>query len=345
MIDWAAVMIELQHSPLDSGAVVCIEADGTVAWETPRKMHVRGSYDSSIHVRSIGGDGKGNATHLYIDGNPSKWLQGHNLVGSDDLVALMWDTFQRLCGLVDLNPTDIEKQKVRAGRYRVTRVDYNRMFELPTRGDVRSWLRAGEFKCKSRHGRPVNNRGTLTFGKGSSHWSVVCYCKADELNAGGSHKLPDEINENPEIHEWLDNKLRVELRLRSKKLKALDLENAFQLTPAVLWAQYRHFIGELDMSEQIELNSKQMMELPSKILGTYMLWKAGHDLKQMLANGTYYRHREQLMGLGIDINIRCDRRDDSNVIPMIRILEAKPAAIPAFFFDRGLIHQSARRAC
>lgn len=344
MIDWIAAMIELHHAPLDSGAVVCIESDGTVAWESPRKMHVRGSHESSLHVRSLGGDGKGNATHLYIDGNPSKWLQGHNLVGSDDLVALVWDSFQRLCGMLGLQPTDIEKQKVKTGRYRVTRVDYNRMFELPSRADVRAWLRAGEFKCKSRHGRPVNNRGTLTFGKGSSHWSVVCYCKADEITAGGSHKLPDDFN-SMDVHEWLDNKLRVELRLRSKKLKSLELENAYQLTPAALWALYRQFIGELDMSEQIELNNEQMMKLPRKVLGTYMLWKAGHDLKEMISNGTYYRHRTELMQLGIDINIRCDRRDDSNVVPMIRILEAKPAAVPSFFFDRGLIHHSARRAC
>lgn len=89
MIDWIAAMIELHHAPLSSGAVVCIEADGTVAWETPRKMLVRGSHDSTIHIRSVGGDGQGNATHLYIDGNPSKWLQGHNLVGSCDLVALV----------------------------------------------------------------------------------------------------------------------------------------------------------------------------------------------------------------------------------------------------------------
>ncbi|MCT7418396.1 phage/plasmid replication protein, II/X family [Pseudomonas aeruginosa] len=81
------------------------------------------------------------------------------------------------------------------GQYRVTRVDYNRMFELPSRADVRAWLRAGEFKCKSRHGRPVNNRGTLTFGKGSSHWSIVCYCKADEITSGGSHKLPEEFHQ------------------------------------------------------------------------------------------------------------------------------------------------------
>lgn len=344
MIDWIAALIELHHAPVSSGAVVCIEADGSVAWETPRKMHVRGSHDSTIHIRSVGGDGKGNATHLYVDGNPSKWLQGHNLVGSDDLVSLVFDVFQRLCALVGIVPTDIERQKVRAGQYRVTRVDYNRMFELPSRSDVRAWLRAGEFKCKSRHGRPVNNRGTLTFGKGSSHWSVVCYCKADEITAGGSHKLPEEICGDLEVIDWLDNKLRVELRLRSKKLKALGLEMANTLTPAALWALYRQFIGELDMSEQIELNTEQLLSLPNKVRGTYALWKQGFDLKDMMPNGTYYRHREVLMTFGIDINIRCDRRDDSNVVPMIRVLEAVPAKIPQFFFDKNLVHFSARRS-
>lgn len=342
MIDWIGAMIELHHTPLASGAVICVESDDSVAWISPRKMHVRGSHESSIHVKSVGGDGKGNATHLYFDGNPSKWLQGHNLVGSDDLVALMWDVFQRLCGRLKLTPTDIEKQKVKSGRYRLTKVDYNRMFELPSRADVRAWLRAGEFKCKSRHGRPVMDRGTLYFGKGSSHWLIACYCKADEIKGSGSHKLADEFNVQ-DVHEWLDNKLRVELKLRKKKLDALGIENAFQLTPAVLWALYRQFIGELDMSEQIEINSQQLIDLPSKVRGTYMLWKQGHDLHSMLSKSAYYRHRTELLALGVDINIRCDRRDDSNVIPMIRILEAKPAAIPAFFFDRGLIHQSARR--
>jgi len=184
----------------------------------------------------------------------------------------------------------------------------------------------------------------LTFGKGSSHWSLVFYCKADELTAGGSHKLPDEINGIPEIHEFIDNKLRAELRLRSKKLKSLELETAKSLTPAVLWALYRQFIGELDMSEQIELNSSKVLELPNWLRGTYMLWKQGHDLRSSLSKATFYRHRAELLSLGIDINIRCDRRDDSNVVPMIRVLEAVPAAIPQFFFDRGLVHSSTRRA-
>lgn len=343
MIDWTSLFIELNHAPIRSGAVICVEADGSLAWETPRKMQVRGSHESSMHIRSVGGDGKGNATHLYIDGNPSKWLQGHNLVGSDDLIALINDVFARLCRIFQLIPNDFERQKVRAGHYRVTRIDYNRMFELPSRADVRAWLRAGEFKCKSRHGRPVNDRGTLKFGKGSTHWQFTFYCKADEIAGKGSHKLAEEFVQIPEIHEFIDNKLRAELRLCSKKLISLGLQNGHSLTPAELWKQYRIFLGELDMSEQIELNSKQLLELPNKLRATYVLWKQGHDLSSMLSKPTYYRHRKELLALGIDINIRCDRRDDTNVVPMIRILEAKPAQIPAFFFEKNIVHHSTRR--
>ncbi|MDT4854153.1 plasmid replication protein [compost metagenome] len=156
--------------------------------------------------------------------------------------------------------------------------------------------------------------------------------------------MPEDFHQYPEIYEWLDNKLRVELRLRSKKLKALGLEMAKSLTPAALWALYRQFIGEIDMSEQIELKSDEVINLPNWLRGTYMLWKQGHDLRDSLSKATYYRHRAELLALGIDINIRCDRRDDSNVIPMIRVLEAKPAAIPSFFFEKKLVHFSTRRA-
>ncbi|WP_409937875.1 phage/plasmid replication protein [Pseudomonas aeruginosa] len=53
---------------------------------------------------------------------------------------------------------------------------------------------------------------TLTFGKDSRSLVDCCYCKADEITSGGSHKLPEKFHQYPEIYQWIDNKLRVELR-------------------------------------------------------------------------------------------------------------------------------------
>ena len=60
------------------------------------------------------------ATHLQISGNPSKFLQGHNVFGSDDVVALMSDVFDIVCQRFELQPTEQELCDVRSGNYELT---------------------------------------------------------------------------------------------------------------------------------------------------------------------------------------------------------------------------------
>lgn len=84
MIDWFTGILPCTHRPLPAGSVVSVDADGAVEWETVKRLTVRGSHESTMNVRSVGSDGEGRATHLYIDGNPSKFLQGHSVIGSDD---------------------------------------------------------------------------------------------------------------------------------------------------------------------------------------------------------------------------------------------------------------------
>ncbi|WP_275574863.1 phage/plasmid replication protein, II/X family, partial [Ventosimonas gracilis] len=85
------------------------------------------------------------------------------------------------------------------------------------------------------------------------------------------------------------------------------LQWAYNLTPEKLKSLFSQHVGGLDMSEQIELNSEQVFNLPAFIRGTYMLWKEGHDLRANLSEPTYYRHRALLKEHGIDIALRCDR--------------------------------------
>lgn len=344
MLDWFYCSMEIKHLPIKSGEVVCIEPTGEVAWASPRRLVVCGSHESSITVRSVGGDGQGNATHLEISGNPSKFLQGHNLVGSSDILALGYDVFIRLCGILGLQPNDLEKQKVKNGQWLVKNLHYNRMFELPTREDVRAWLRAGEFKAKSRHGRSTLKRGTLYFGEGSKRWKLACYCKADEINASKTHYLPDEFR-HPQVMSFIDNKLRVELRLFSNELHDLELTEAHKLTPDTLQTLFEKYVGSIEMNDQIELTNEQMLIMPRALQSTYLLWKGGHDLRARLAKPTFYRHRKELLPYGIDINLPCDRSEHaSNVIRLKTVLEAKPCQIPNVFFDNDFIHYSAKRA-
>jgi len=339
MIDWVSAALPLVHQPLNGGLVCKILPDETLDWSTRCALSVVGSHDSSIQVKSVGGDGQGMATHLYLHGNPSKFLQGHNIFGSDDLIPLVYDTFVRICDVLDLQPQLTELGAVRAGDFNLSRIDINYSFSLPTRSDVRAWLRAAEFKSKTRHGRPSMKGGTLYWGKSSRRWAIKAYSKGEEIEAP-KHRLPDQLRET-KLSKWADNKLRIELVLRSKQLKELNLETAKALMPARIKTLYRDYLGRLEMNEQIALSTEQQLEFPQRLRSTYILWRSGEDLRDTLPKATYYRHRKDLLGYGIDIALRRENKDRSNVVPLVRILEAEPAEIPSWAFSERLIHRSA----
>lgn len=343
MIDWVTAELPCVHDPIDSGFVFKVLPGGDIDWQTPCAHSVSGSYEASISIKSIGGNGAGQATHLLLKGNPSKFLQGHNVFGSDDIVSLMYDTYLKVCESLKLQPTLQELRAVKEGDYALKNLDINYSFELPTRADVRAWLRAMEFKAKTRHGRPSTKGGTLYFGKGTSRWKIKAYSKGEELEAGKKHGLPQPLHNTP-IKHWADNKLRVEITLLKKELQTIGIGKAKDLTVSMINELYRQYIGRIEMSEQIALSSEQQMELPTKYQSSYLLWNQGFDLRSVLPKTTYYRHRRALLEYGIDIALRKETKDRSNVVPLIRVLEAQPAQIPDWAYEMNLIHHSAK-AC
>jgi II/X family phage/plasmid replication protein len=340
VIDWVTVVLPCVHDPIDSGFVTKVLPGGEVDWQTPCRHSVEGSYSASITVRSIGATEGGQASHLLVSGNPSKFLQGHNIFGSDDLVALVYDTFIKICRSLDLTPTLDELREVKEGSYAVKNIDINRSFELNTRADVRAWLRAIEFKAKTRHGRPATKAGTVYFGLGTSRWKIKAYCKGEELEAGKKHRLPDAL-ENTPLKQWADNKLRIEVTLLSKELQERNIGKASDLTVSMIDELFRQYIGRIEMSEQITLSSEDQLALSMKYQSTYLHWNNGVDLRSILPKTTYYRHRKALLEYGIDIALTKETKQRSNVVPLIRILEAQPASIPQWAFDQDLVHPSA----
>lgn len=92
MIDWLSFEVHgVLHRPISGGALVAFDdATGNVEWKATRRKSVEGSASSTVHIRSADVDGDGLAASLQFSGNPSKFLQGHNLYGSDDLPGLVY---------------------------------------------------------------------------------------------------------------------------------------------------------------------------------------------------------------------------------------------------------------
>ncbi|MEC4749223.1 phage/plasmid replication protein, II/X family [Methylomicrobium sp. Wu6] len=343
MLDWFRGEIPFLHDPIPAGRVVSVEPDGQVTWECVKKIECRSSHDTSLKIKSVGGDGQGRATALQIDGNLCKFLQGHNVFGSRDLNRLLLLSFRKVCELLSehLNgrsSPDLAERQIMKGNYLVKMIDINQLYECGNDASVEAWLHAAEMRARSRHGRSTRDKGTLYLGKSSRRWAIKFYNKARELLAQGkTHKLPDSL-QGVGLEEFIQGKLRAELRLFGKELEERHgITHGYHLTPEVIDQLFNTYLGKIDMSNQTTLIDEQLYEMPQALRSSYLLWRQGADLRGLLSKPTFYRQRKALLEYGIDINLMHQAPEHSNVVPLIRVIEAKPVAIPAWAYERGLI--------
>lgn len=189
----------------------------------------------------------------------------------------------------------------------------------------------------TRHGRACGKGGTVYLGKNSRRWSLKFYSKYDEHTSGKKgHQMADEFVKAG-LLDWSKDKLRIELTLRTTELIDLNLTlgNSWNIeTPNKLFSDY---VGRIEMNQNTILTDEKIINLPRKIQSTYLLWKQGANIKEMLPKPTFYRHRKELLSFGIDINFYCESPYSNNVVPLVRTIEAKPAKIPSWVYEKGLI--------
>ena len=143
MIDWVTGKFWITHNPevLRSGQSIrtkIVDGVETIEYDIANRLSVKGSHDASITIRSHT-DGM-----VEISGNPAKFLQGHNVFGTNDLKYLVAKMIDKLCMIdeLELKPTDVEYENIQQGIYQLSRVDVNEHFSFPSAQLARSWLRA-----------------------------------------------------------------------------------------------------------------------------------------------------------------------------------------------------------
>ena len=342
MIDWFRGEIPFMHDPLPAGRVMSIEPDGSIAWESVKANVCRSTYETSVKVRSSGGDGYGFATSLLIDGNISKFLQGHNVFGSRDLNRLVLLSFRKIFALYfdhleGWSSPDLTEAKIKKGDYLVKMVDINQLYDVGNDASVEAWLHAAHMRAVTRHGRANRDKGTVYLGQHSRRWSLKFYNKFREMSGGKSHGLPLDLQDMG-LEEFVEGKLRAELRLHARELQErYGITHGHHMTLRNIQQLFDEYMGRLEMTTQATLIDEQLIKMPRTILGTYQLWRQGANVKALLALTTYKRHRCLLLEYGIDINSPPLSPEHNNVVPLIRIIEAKPVQNPAWAYERGLI--------
>ncbi len=338
MIDWVKAIIPWKHDKiLSDGQVISITRDGEIEWSTNKRLAVRGSHESALHIQSEFSSRSpetGNYTHLVIDGNPVKFFQGHNLWGTDDLVGLVAETVLKISKLLDLQIPDDDWLLVKQGYYDLKRVDSTMMLSMGSQADVQAFLYSAERTAHMRYkGQGIMTKGTLYFGKHSRRESLKMYSKATEIKAKG-HELPLELQALPAIYSWVDDKLRLEACTRSMELKDRGLQLACNWNDNTPEETLLRLLSGLNMSENHTITGAVLDGFPPRLVAVYHLWKEGHDLKKMYPRMTFYRYRKQLQeAAGIDIAVKQGNRPEPNpnVIEFRRVLRPERAEqVPAW---------------
>lgn len=349
MIDWLTMLVPFRHSePLNSGHVVSIQPTGEVEWQTSKRMQVQGSHDTRLSIRTATHTADP-CSHLEIKGNPVKFFQGHNLWGTDDVPALAVATCYAVADLLKIPVHHDDAAEWNAGNIRLTCVDATESFHLNSRAEVLAFLRSAEQTAHLAHrGRGQLVKGsTLYFGKNSRRSSLKLYAKGPEIERKGHRQ--EIILVLPSAKAWADRTLRAELRLHSMELRRIGLDHvrdwfATDGLPSEVTAKLLRDVFEgMTMTTTARLSAEVMDTLRPALRAAVAAWESGHDLRTIYSKSGFYKFRAELLPHGIDIATRMPR-EVSNVVPLYRVLEAKPAQVPDWAIGTPLYFEPRRVA-
>lgn len=336
MIDWLTFVAPLDHQqgaggPFYAGEVVSIVPDHTsehgeaIEWTSLKRKKLEGSYSSTISVRSID---TSEGQCIWVSGNPAKWFQGHNIFGSDDLHGLALEMLHKACAAVGVTPTAENIAAWDEGRIRLERVDCTYSWDLANVHRVRAAIRALDSSAHLKHrGRGHYAGDSITYGKGSSRWSLTFYAKGPELL---KHPLPHTLLETS-LPAVADGLLRCEVRMLSKELTRRGLQWASSWDDNTPVELHQGILEGLHIAEATMIDAPTLEGLPGRLQLAYQAWKDGHDLRATLPRPTFYRYRSQLLPYGVDIAVKQERTGpDHKAVPLRLVLNAQPFTVPAW---------------
>jgi len=339
MIDWFSGLVAYNGNGLKLNSICELTPEGELLWRTERKLQAKGSYDASIKLgRAASTDAMLEASNkygflynpvaLYLSGNPSKFLQGHNVFGPSvsSLGSLLQATVRGLP--YEIRPSDADNTRFPAVHR--SRVDITTSVDLGQHRLVHEWLRTAASSTRSRHGRPLISGDTVYWGKTSRRWTLKAYCKFCELK----EHHPSDLALTAILRDYCESHLRLELTLRNPQLK-----DRGTLDESLIW----EFIDKIEvgvMKADVDLDNKRP-NLPGIVEYTLTRWRNGVDVRHELPKTTFYRHRRFIMNeTGLDISLEPQKKTLERINYDLEFLKAHelkviPSVLQGYLFKAG----------
>lgn len=222
-IDYLKIEIQLTNNPseLSEKVVIPFVKCGTEYFpqqESYGQQWIQGSYGDQIQIKSK------NENTLLIQGNFFKWLYGHNVTGTTDLIKLVSDTVNELIKIFDaLKPKKDELDDIKQGVFKIHRIDLNKAILFEDKQQAQLYLAMiKEHGTYPRRKKETHGNGTY-FGLKSIRTTLLYYHKGTEV---GSHKKQQQ-RITAELKAYADCMVRCEVRLFSQHLRDNQLNYGY----------------------------------------------------------------------------------------------------------------------
>jgi len=304
-----------------------------------------------------------------ISGNIAKYFQGQSIYSCDNHNGLIVDFVLAIVKAFRIVPMASDVRLWRQGYMYPKELHYAENYRLDSEHSADSFIHS-LIKSASLNGRGFRfDHGEKKAGFTAVHATTgrlerfSCYNKFWDLvqNKYGKPKFEDKDLNQRLVDEArglvrFENKVKSQWFRRQNIMTFYDLWKKFKDPSDLLYRKINAVqIGGKNVHKQSleELRFK----LPSHILPTYLMWLEGksvHEIKVVLGHGQrtragdkkYYKDSCFLRD-NHDVNMKvrlsnaelCGTEEPTNVVPMIRVLEAVPEQAPQWMKEEGLIYE------
>lgn len=274
---------------IQSGKTLKLNADGSTEWEKGDYTVIRcPSSETSIRIKCDG-------AHLWFQGNIGRFQQNDNVQGLNVIQC-----FEKAATLIRNIYPELDLLLLGSISRLGTIAQYGTVLtrlDLASNFQTDNYLNLSQVFATRRIGQRLPRVGKYgpTWGydtKRGQYWKAKLYDKQAEQDG----------KRTPYTHHTL---ARFEIQLGSEYLRQKHLNHLSQWTTHMKTENviYGKFANEL-MHEQATV--ADWSEYPMKLRHHAVLWKDGTDPKSYLSTAQYYRVRNGLKELGLDITSPCN---------------------------------------
>lgn len=268
MVDWLKIKVNINHNQeqLNNGLrfdVSKIDDEYSEPIVSYKELWLtEPSYDNRLKIKSL----KDNT--LLISGNLGKWLGGQNIVGSDDVIKLVYETVIKLSELSEhVTPTQQQLDNILLGYFKIDKIDINKAVLFDSKDEALQYLERLKYHSSyPRFDKKVESNGVY-FGYNSKRKTIKYYHKGNEAIANNKY----QNNLNNDLIELANKMVRCELTLKWRELYDNELLNGYDWDSATVKRVIDDTHSQLRMPEPIKFPTN----LPAKYVRFISCFKAG----------------------------------------------------------------------